>query len=277
MSNLLYGRLAWVFSLFSPLKTYRKETAMFSKLIREHARRPVKTLLHLGCGGGHNDYFFKKPFRVTGVDLSRSMLRQAGKLNPEADYRVGDFRAVRLGRTFDAVACVDSLDYMTTEKDLTAVFRTAYAHLDPGGVFFFLLETTRESYRPNRVFSWTFQGRGVAGAFAEAAFAPSRSGMTYEKAMVFLIRKAGKIKVYSDIHRFGLFRKERILDLLRRSGFKPRCILYKPPAEAIELGGTDPKVRYPMFFAVKPIGVASTLSTPANGNPTTSASVRPGG
>jgi SAM-dependent methyltransferase len=251
--NLLYGRLAWVFPLFSPLKTYRKETAMFSRLIRKHALRPVKMLLHLGCGAGHNDYFFKRPFSVTGVDLSRTMLRQARKLNPEAEYRVGDFRTVRLGRTFDAVVCVDSLDYMTTEKGLAAVFWTAYHHLEPGGVFFFLLETTRESYRPNRVFSWTFQGPGVAGAFAEAAFAASRSGTTYEKAMVFLIRKAGKIKVHSDIHRFGLFRKDQVLRLLRESGFRPHCILYKPPAEAIELGGTDAQARYPMFFAVKPL------------------------
>jgi len=231
----------------------------------------------LGCGAGQNDFFFKKSFQVTGVDLSRSMLRQAKKLNPEADYRLGDYRSVRLKRLFDAVACVDSLDYATTGKDLTAVFRSAYAHLNPGGVFFFLLETTRESYRPNRIFSWTFQGPGVAGAFAEAAFAASRSGTTYEKAMVFLIRKGGKIKVHSDIHRFGLFRKEQVLSLLRRSGFRARCVLYKPPAEAIELGGTDPKARYRMFFAVKPIGVASTLSTPASRNPRTNASVRPGG
>ncbi len=251
MNKLLYDRLAWVFPLFSPLKTYRKETALFARLIRGHALRPVKTLLHLGCGGGHNDYFFKKAFRVTGVDLSRAMLRQARKLNPEADYRIGDYRTVRLGRTFDAVACVDSLDYMTTARDLAAVFRTAYRHLEPGGVFFFLLETTRESYRPNRVFSWTFQGPGVAGAFAEAAFAPTRSGTAYEKAMVFLIRKAGKIKAYSDVHRFGLFRKEEVLGLLRRTGFRARSILYKPPAEAIEMGGTDPENRYPMFFAVK--------------------------
>ena len=114
MNSLLYSRLAWVFPLFSPLNTYRKETAFFSRLIRANARRPVKTLLHLGCGAGHNDYFFKKVFQVFGVDRSRSMLRQAKKLNPGADYRPGGYRSVRLNRTFDAVACVDSLDYMTT-------------------------------------------------------------------------------------------------------------------------------------------------------------------
>jgi len=252
MNKLLYGRLAWVFPLFSPLKTYRKETALFSKLIKAHARRPVKSLLHLGCGAGQNDFFFKKSFQVSGVDISRSMLRLARTLNPEAVYRQGDYRSVRLKRMFDAVACVDSLDYMTTERDLGSVFRTAYRHLEPGGIFFSLLETTRESYRPNRIFSWTFQGPGVVGAFAEAAFAASRSGTTYEKAMVFLIRKSGKINVHSDVHRFGLFRRNDVLRLLRQVGFRARCVLYKPPAEAIELGGTDPKARFPMFFAVKP-------------------------
>ena len=248
----LYGSLAWVFPLFTPLKTYRQETAYFVKLIRQHARRPVRTLLHLGCGGGHNDFFFKRSMKVSGVDLSPAMLRRARALNPEADYRTGDYRSVRLGRTFDAVACVDSLDYTIGLRDLASVFRTAYEHLAPGGIFFFLFETTRETYRPDRIYSWTAQAGGRTGAFAEANFAPIRNGTAYEKAMVFLIKKGDKITTHTDVHRFGLFRRDDVLKTLRRTGFKAESRSYKPCAEAVELGGTDRDGTYIMFFAVRP-------------------------
>jgi SAM-dependent methyltransferase len=251
--NLLYGRLAWVFPILGPQKTYLKETALFSRLIRAQALRPVKTFLHLGCGAGHNDFIFKRSFKLTGIDLSPAMLRRAKKLNPEAVYRRADMRTVRLNRAFDAVAAVDSLDYITTRKDLRSVFRTAYRHLNPGGVLFFLLETTKESFRPNRVTSWTTQASGLTGAFIELSFASGRAATTYEKAMVFLIRKGTKVKVYTDLHRFGLFRREQVLKLLRETGFKARCLLYKPPGEALEAGAADAQARYFMFFAVKPL------------------------
>jgi SAM-dependent methyltransferase len=251
--NLLYGRLAWVFPILSPQKTYLKETALFSRLIRTHARRPVKTLLHLGCGAGHNDFIFKKSFTVAGVDRSRAMLRRAKKLNPEAVYRRADMRTVRLSRTFDAVAIVDSLDYITTRKDLKSVFRTAHRHLNPGGVLFFLLETTRDTFRPNRINSWTTQASGLTGAFIELSFVSGRPGTTYEKAMVFLIRKGTKVKVYTDLHRFGLFQRKQVLRLLRETGFRARCVFYKPSSEALEPNASNAQARHPMFFAVKPL------------------------
>ena len=58
----LYGDLAWTWPIISPVEDYIEETELFSKLIKEHSTIEVNTLLHLGCGGGHNDYTFKKTF-----------------------------------------------------------------------------------------------------------------------------------------------------------------------------------------------------------------------
>jgi CRISPR/Cas system CSM-associated protein Csm5 (group 7 of RAMP superfamily) len=66
----LYSDLAWTWSIISPVEDYIEETELFSKLIREHSKIEVKTLLHLGCGGGHNDYTFKKDFKVTAQSRS---------------------------------------------------------------------------------------------------------------------------------------------------------------------------------------------------------------
>jgi len=62
----------------------------------------------------------------------------ATQLNPEVTYSFGDMRNLRLGKTFDAVAIFDSINYMLTVEDLRAAFVTAYKHLKPVSVFFSL-------------------------------------------------------------------------------------------------------------------------------------------
>ena len=77
--------------------------------IRRYAKRPVSTLLDMGCGGGKNALNLKREFDVTGVDLSSTMLEQAKNLNPECAFVEGDMRSCRLGRTFDAVVMDDAI------------------------------------------------------------------------------------------------------------------------------------------------------------------------
>ncbi len=82
----MYGDLAWLWPIISPPEDYAEETELFSRVIREHSRIEVKTLLHIGCGAGHNDHVFKKHFEVTGIDNSEEMLKLARELNPEVTY-----------------------------------------------------------------------------------------------------------------------------------------------------------------------------------------------
>jgi len=44
-------------------------------------------------------------------------------------------RNIRLGRKFSAVLIHDAISDMLTERDLSATFETAVAHLEKGGVF----------------------------------------------------------------------------------------------------------------------------------------------
>lgn len=110
----------------------------------------MKSLLDLGCGGGHSDYTLKKHFEVTGVDVSEAMLALAKRLNPEVTYSLGDMRTVQLGKTFDAVTIFDSINYMLAVEDLGAAFVTAFKHLKPGGGFLTLVEETPERSQQNR-------------------------------------------------------------------------------------------------------------------------------
>ena len=216
----LYSDLAWTWPIISPPEDYIEETVFFSQKIAEYAQIDAKTLLHLGCGGGHNDYTFKRYFKLTGVDLSESMLNLAKNLNPEVTYRQGDMRTVRLGRSFDTVVCLDSINYMTTEEDLRSVFITAYEHLTQGGVFLTIIEDI--SYMgSNNYCRCTARAHGdVDLAFIENYYHPDPGETTYEATFVYLIRKNGVLDIQTDHHLCGIFKFEKWLDLLTDVGFE---------------------------------------------------------
>jgi len=113
-----YSELAWTEPIIASPEEYVEETEQFSKVIKENSKVDPKTLLHLSCGAGGNEYTFKKHFKVTGVDISEGMLEIARNCNPEVLYLYGDMRTIKLGKCFDAIAIPDSIGYMTTVDDL---------------------------------------------------------------------------------------------------------------------------------------------------------------
>src|SRR3972149_2551514 len=80
-------------------------------------------------------------YRVRGVDASSGMLRVArakarGRANPA--FVRADMRRFDLGRTFDAIVCMDgAYTHLLTERDLLAHLRRVRRHLVPGGVYVF--------------------------------------------------------------------------------------------------------------------------------------------
>jgi SAM-dependent methyltransferase len=252
MNERLYGDYAWTFPILSPLEGYLEETEYFIGLISGKAKVPLHSLLHLGCGAGQNDFVFKRHFRTTGVDRSDAMLELARRLNPEVEYLPGDLRSVRLGRTFDAVAAVDSLDYLRSAADWRAAVETAAVHLAPGGAFFFLLEATRETFIQNG----TTVTRGRRGdteiVLIQNDYDPDPADSEYETAFVSLIRRSGRLEILTDRHLLGLFGRAEIEGFLKEAGFEVEAREYRPEPPAVEHAGLAGHEAYPMFLCVKP-------------------------
>jgi SAM-dependent methyltransferase len=103
--------------------------------------------LELGCGtGGHAGQFAAAGLHVSGIDLSAPMIARAlerrtempGEQRQRVEFHQGDARTIRLNETFDAVISLFHVaSYQTTNPDQESMFRTARAHLEPGGVFLF--------------------------------------------------------------------------------------------------------------------------------------------
>ncbi len=219
----LYSDLAWAWPLISQGEDYVQEAQALARQIRQRARIPVSTLLHLGCGGGHLDLTLKKYFNVSGVDVSQPMLDIAAHLNPEVTYFSGDMRTVALEKTFDAVVIADSIDYMLTEADLRSAFRTAYAHLKPGGIFCTYAGVTRQTFRQNDTRVSTHSEGRVVITFIENRYDPDPADTTYESTFVYLIRREGsegQLEIETDRHLGGLFDLETWSLCLSETGFE---------------------------------------------------------
>jgi ubiquinone/menaquinone biosynthesis C-methylase UbiE len=213
---LAYNELAWIETIVASPKEYAEETEHYCRLIKAHSRIPVKTLLHLGCGAGGNDHTLKKHFQVTGVDISEGMLAIARRRNPEVRYIKGDMRTVALKERFDAVAIPDSIGYMTTIGDLRKAIGTACRHLNPGGVFL-IVALIKEDFRENN-FVYAGSGKGAEVTIFENNHALKPRQTVYEAAVVYLVRRRGKLKVFTEIHTQGLFPLTTWISLLKSSG-----------------------------------------------------------
>jgi len=212
-----YGDLAWTETILAPPDEYAEETKLLVNTIKEHSVNEVKTLLHLGCGAGGNDYIFKRCYQVTGADISEKMLEIARELNPEAVYHHGDMRTIELGEFFDAVVAPESIDYMRTEDELYNAIMTAQKHLKPGGIFL-VVANIAERFRQNN-FVYTGSRDDIEITLFENNYIPAHPGVTYEATLVYLIRRKGELEIYTDYHILGLFKLETWLDLLKRAGF----------------------------------------------------------
>lgn len=102
----------------------------------------AKTLLDLGCGTGLLTRGILQAIGGSGVgvDPATPMLEVARRntRSERVEWREGDGRSVRLGRKFDLVIMTgNAFQAFLTEADQVALFRTAAAHLTPGGRFAF--------------------------------------------------------------------------------------------------------------------------------------------
>ena len=214
---LAYNDLAWTEPILAPPDKYAEETEPLINAIKEHSAKEVKTLLHLGCGAGGNDYIFKRYYKVTGVDISENMLEIARLLNPEALYLHGDMRTIELGEFFDTVVVPESIDYMRTENDLYSAMITAQKHLKPGGIFL-VVANIAEQFSQNN-FIYTGSRGDIEITLFENNYIPACPETPYEATLVYLIRRKGKLEIYNDRHILGLFKLETWLDLLKKAGF----------------------------------------------------------
>jgi len=251
-----YGELATWWPLISPPEEYAEEAAFVGSVL-DSARIPVREVLELGSGGGHNAAHLRARFAMTLVDLSTDMLDVSRRLNPECEHRQGDMRSVRLGRTFDAVFVHDAVDYMTTEDDLSLAVQTAYAHCRPGGLAVFVPDDIAETFEESTEHggydspkgqenTTTADGgdHGRAVRYLEWTWDPDPTDGWALVEYAFLLRDLdGAVRVLHETHRIGVFGRDVWLRVLAQAGFD---------AEALDEQTTEDRAARVLFLGHRP-------------------------
>jgi len=215
----LYNELAHWFPLLTPPEHYAEEAGIYRQIIERYlVQGPLKTLLELGCGGGHNAFYLKESFQMTLTDISPAMLDLSRKLNPECEHLPGDMRTLRLDRLFDVVLIHDAISYMTTGADLAAALQTAFVHCAPGGVALFCPDFVKETFYPGAAHGGA-DGDGRALRYLEWTWDADPSDDQYQVDFAYLLREGAKVRAEYDRHILGLFSRGEWERLIREAGF----------------------------------------------------------
>ncbi len=224
-TDRLYREFAHLWPLMSPPGEYAAEAAHWRTVLGEKLGPGRHRLLELGVGGGHNLLHLAPDFNAVAVDLSDEMLAQCRKLIPGIETHVGDMRSIRLGQTFDAVLIHDAISHMRTEDDLLAAFRTAVAHLRPGGVFLTSPDRYREQFHSPEAETVTHSDGQTTFTYFEYAWDPDPADTTIEVLLTYLIQDPQGLRIEQDRMELGLFPRATWLRRMKQAGFaiEPRA------------------------------------------------------
>ena len=122
------------------------EYADWAEFILDYAHdagiTPVSAL-DLACGtGALTAELAAHDLKVTGLDFSAEMLAVAQTRLPGLNFVQADLRDFELHERFDLISCVfDSLNNLTRPADLRLALERMAAHLNPGGLLAFDVNT----------------------------------------------------------------------------------------------------------------------------------------
>lgn len=126
---------------------YRRRAAFLERRLKKGSAFPVHTVLDLACGTGTIACLLSgRGYEVIAVDGSQEMLTQAAAkaegLERPPLFLQQAMPQLQLIQPADAVvSTLDSLNYLTRERDLKETFRRVRRWLRPGGLFLFDLNT----------------------------------------------------------------------------------------------------------------------------------------
>lgn len=126
-----YDEIAEAYYTHRDLEKFNSELDKFSKLVPKNAH-----VLDAGCGAGipTSKYLTNKGLKVTGIDISTTMINLAKNNVPEGDFLKMDINDITFpNETFDGVISVYTLFHIPRKNHLQ-IFKKFYEILKPGGV-----------------------------------------------------------------------------------------------------------------------------------------------
>lgn len=218
-----YTGFAEVYDLFMDNIPYAEWADYIHGLLLEYGVADG-LLLELGCGTGSlTELMAGYGYDMIGVDCSEEMLELAMDKRVESGhdilYLLQDMRKFELYGTVRAVLSIcDSMNYLTSEEDLLAVFKLVNNYLDPGGIFVFDLNT---EYKYARVLGDNvFAEDREEGSFIWENCYYEKEKINEYRLSVFVKGDDGRYDKYEETHFQRAFSLSRVKELLLEAGME---------------------------------------------------------
>jgi len=145
-----YDALAANYDALTGDVAYEKRADYLEKLFQK-SRIPVHTVLDLACGTGTMTWILTgRGYEMIGVDASEEMLAAAMEKSGSVEGIAPIFLHQSMpkldlyGTVDGAICCLDSLNYLTSPKDVQRTFERLRLFIAPGGVLIFDINTVEK-------------------------------------------------------------------------------------------------------------------------------------
>lgn len=201
-----------VYGHFYDATQRQPDTSQYRNLLRKFHPK-AKTLLEIACGTGAHLAPLAEHYEVTGLDLSRTMLRYARKRLPGVRFHHQNMAGFRLGTKFDAVICpYDSINHMVRFEDWVATFKAVKEHLNPKGVFVFDMNTEYRLRDLARLPPWA---QKFGEHYVMMKVSTAENGIADWDVTVFERGKRGTYRLHHEVIQEKSFPHEKVKGALR--------------------------------------------------------------
>lgn len=203
-------------------------------------RHPVErdNMLDLACGTGTVALSFaSNGWEVWGVDASSEMLAQAEKKARETGLTLRlscqDMRRFTIPAGVRLITCLyDSMNYMLTLPDVQVVMQRVAAHLAPGGLFLFDMNTAwaLEHVWDHRMFLTEDDDLSLIMASQY-----DEKQLSARVTVTGFVRRGEFYERFSETHLEQSYTEDQIRNVISASGLRLvaryDCFAFDPPAE----------------------------------------------
>lgn len=218
-----YDALAGSYDSLMVDGSYRKRADFLVRLFKK-SRIPVETVLDLACGTGTIACLLaERGYRVTATDFSEEMLTQAMAKAFDLEERAPLFLCqsmprLHLTEPVDAVvSTLDSLNYLTRERDIRETFRRVYRWLKPGGAFIFDVNTP---YKLRRMDHQMYMDETEESFCVWRTFFSERTQVCTYQVDLFRLNEDETWDREFEEHRERAWSEEQLREFLAEAGFE---------------------------------------------------------